>query len=301
MDKNKQHILVTGATGKQGGAVVRALQGQGVAVRALVRAPDSDAAMGLRQRGVEVVKGDLREPETLHSALDGVDAVFSVQSPDLADLHSDTEMVQGRNLVEAAVRAGVQQFVHSSVSGTGTYLENEPGWKEGRWDKHYWESKQYTEQLVRSAGFASWTLLKPAFFMENFIRPSFLFANWTSDELLTILQPATVLALIAVQDIGTAVAAAFLDPVRFNQVELELAGDRLPMRDIADTLAKQTGLPIVAPALTPDEAIAKGMMPLFVNGQQWLNEVGSPAQPENARSLGIEVTPFAVWSEANFR
>lgn len=83
----------------------------------------------------------------------------------------------GRNLVEAAQAAGVAQFVHSSVSGAGDYVRHAPGWQEQRWDMHYWESKAYTEDLVRRAGFAYWTLLKPAFFMDNFTRPSFLLGS----------------------------------------------------------------------------------------------------------------------------
>lgn len=294
--QNPAPILVTGATGKQGGAVARALLAQGTPVRALVRDPEAAAATTLAALGATLMRGDLKEPASLVAACAGVRGVFSIQSPNLNDMGSDAEQVMGRNLVEAAQAAGVAQFVHTSVSGAGNYARQAPGWQEQRWDTHYWESKAYTEDLVRHASFPYWTLLKPAFFMENFTRPSFLFANWVEDRLLTIIQPATLVSLVAVQDIGAAAAAAFRDPAKFNHVELELASDRLSMREIARVLAAAWHIPLEAPALTPDEAIAQGMMPVFVSGQQWLNEVGSPARPAQAQALGLPTTSFAAWA-----
>ena len=289
-------ILVTGGTGKQGGAVARALLAQGIPVRALVRDPAAAAAVALAALGATLVPGDLKNRDSLAAACAGVRGVFSVQSPDLNDMGSDAEQAMGRHLVEAAQAAGVAQFVHSSVSGAGDYARHAPGWQEQRWDTHYWESKAYTEDLVRRAGFAYWTLLKPAFFMENFTRPSFLFANWVEDRLLNVIQPATQVSLVAVQDIGTAAAAAFHDPAKFNQVELELAGDRLSMQEIAQVLAQAWHIPLEAPALSPEEGIAQGMMPVFVSGQQWLNEVGSPARPAQAQALGLPTTSFTAWA-----
>lgn len=299
MEMNQQNqppVLVTGATGKQGGAVVQALLKQGNIIRALVRDPQSKAATTLEELGVQLVRGDMRDKASLLEALVGVRSVFSVQSPDMNDMGSDTEQVQGRNLVEAAKAANVRQFVHSSVSGAGDYHRNAPGWEAGRWDVHYWESKAYTEGLVRHAGFPFWTIIKPAFFMENFIRPSFLFANWVEDRLLTILQPDTAISLVAVRDIGTAAVAAINDPEPFNKVELEFAGDRLTMTQIAQVLADAWSIPLEAPAYSPEEAIAHGMMPVFVPGQQWLNEIGSPARPAEAQALGIPVTDFRTWA-----
>lgn len=294
--QNQPPVLVTGATGKQGGAVVQTLLKQGSTVRALVRNPHSKAATALEELGVQLIQGDLRDKASLPEALADVRAVFSVQSPDMSDMSSDTEQVQGRNLVEAAKAANVTQFVHSSVSGAGDYHRTAPGWTEGRWDVHYWESKAYTEELVRNAGFPFWTIIKPAFFMENFIRPSFLFANWVEDRLLTILQPDTAVSLVAVRDIGAAAVAAINDPESFNGAEIEFASDRLTMNEIARVLADAWKIPVEAPAYSPEEAIAEGMMPVFIPGQQWLNEVGSPARPAEAQALGVPVTDFRAWA-----
>ncbi|EYF05642.1 Hypothetical protein CAP_2932 [Chondromyces apiculatus DSM 436] len=294
-------ILVTGGTGKQGGAVARALLAQGVPVRALVRDVDAAGARALRELGATLVRGDLDDPESLRAAGAGARGVFSVQMPNLKDLDDDTERRQGKNLVEAARAVGVPQFVHTSVSGAGEYHRQQPGWGSPESKVHYWESKAYTQDLVREAGFRSFTLLKPGFFMENFVRPSFLFANGVEDRLLTMLAPSTVLSMVAMQDIGAAAAAAFADPVAWNGVELELAGDRLSMREVAVVLSEALGTHIEAPSLTAEEALAQGLWPAFVISQQRMNVVDSPARPEYARALGLATTDFRTWAKAHLR
>lgn len=295
---SSQPILVTGATGRQGGATARALLAQGTPVRALVRDSSAAAALDLKSLGASLVKGDLNDPASLRAACEGVRGVFSVQTPDMRDMESDIERVHGKNLVEAARAMQVPQFVHTSVSGK--IHPDKPGW-DNHWNANYYISKAYTEQLVREAGFAYWTLLKPAFFMENFARPSFMFANFVEDRLLTILQPETALSLIAVGDIGTAAAAAFENPDRFNHQELELAGDRLTMKEIAAILSERLGKPLVAPSLSPPEALEQGLHPALIQGQDMLNKVGSPARPEQAREKGLSLTDFKTWAAANWR
>lgn len=92
----------------------------------------SEGAKAIEALGASLVLGNLNDSESLLAAATGVRAVFSVQTPDLADLNSDSERLQGENLVEAAKAAHVAQFVHSSVSGSGEYHRNAVGWKEGR-------------------------------------------------------------------------------------------------------------------------------------------------------------------------
>ena len=284
-------VLVTGATGKQGGAVARALLERGVAVRALVRDSDAAPAVALRARGAVLVRGNLDDPGSLRAACEGARAVFSVQHPNMADLESDSERVQGKNLVEAARALDVPQLIHTSVSGAGAHHRRAPGWgAEQGAGRNYWESKAYTEELVKNAGFRFWTLLKPCFFMKNFVRPSMMFDNGgTGERLLTTILPDTVLAIVAVPDIGAAAAAAVLDPARFHGVELELASERRTMRDIARVLHKE------APTLTPEEAIALGVMPIIAHSHVRMNLHGSPATPDQARGLGIPLTGLETW------
>ncbi|MFI6517979.1 NmrA/HSCARG family protein [Spirillospora sp. NPDC050679] len=296
MVASSSFVLVTGATGKQGGAVLRALLARGVPVRALVRDPDSERAAALSGLGAVLVRGDLEDASTLAAALNGARAVFSVQTPDMADLMGDAEVRHGRNLVEAARAAGVEQFVHTSVSGAGTIdVEN---FDEQRWGAHmghYWRSKKAVENFVRAAGFPYWTILRPATFMENFVRPSFYFADLTSDRLLVGVDPAARIPFVAVDDIGTAAAAAFAQPERFHGSELELAGDVLSFRDVAQILSKVLAVDIELPA-SPEQARADGLMAELFQAQQYMSAHPAPARPETAAELGIPMTTFRQWA-----
>ncbi|MFB9660365.1 NmrA/HSCARG family protein [Glycomyces mayteni] len=293
-------VLVTGATGRQGGATARSLLAAGVPVRALVRDPDADRARELQARGVELVAGDLRDRDSIVRAATGARAVFSVQMPAAGSDGFDFagEVVQGVNLIEGALAAGVPQFVHTSVSGAGQHTEV-PGWDEGRWDymAPTLGAKAAVQDRLREAGFAHWTLLKPAFFMENFL-PSmaFLFPRGLDGGLVSVLHPHTRLSLIAADDVGAAAAAALAEPGRLDGVELELAGDFLSMDEIAETLSAALGRRFAAPDMDEAEALAAGMPPMGAS-HQWMNDVSQPARPEFARALGLPLTDFATWTK----
>lgn len=187
------------------------------------------------------------------------------------------------------------------MSGAGEHHRTAPGWEEGRWDRHYWESKASIDDLVRTAGFRYWTILKPSTFMENLVGWSYLFGDWATDGFVTALAADTKLPLVAVRDIGTAGAAAFGDPEKFNGRDVELAGDHLTMTEIAETLTGVLGRTIEAPVLSSPEAIRRGLAPQMANMQEWLNEVGAPARPEHARALGLTVTDFRTWADETLR
>src|ERR1035438_4145980 len=107
-------ILVTGATGQQGGAVARHLLKQpSFAVRALTRDSAKPAARALEQSGAEVIRGDLDDPAAVRRALEGVYGVFSVQN--FMEAGFDGEIRQGKLIADAAKAAGAQHFVYSSV------------------------------------------------------------------------------------------------------------------------------------------------------------------------------------------
>ncbi|MEV7869488.1 NmrA/HSCARG family protein [Streptomyces sp. NPDC088124] len=295
-------VLVTGATGRQGGATARALLAAGVPVRALVRDPGTDRAKAVEALGAELVTGDLDDRASVTRAAEGARAVFSVQMPDLAGAGFEGELAQGVNLIEGAKAAGVPQFVHTSVSGAGQHTEA-PGWAEGRWApmEPYYATKAGLQDQVREAGFAHWTLLKPGFFMDNFL-PSmaFLFPRGVEGGLVSVVKPGTRLSLVAVGDIGRAAAAAVAEPERFGGVELELASDYLTMTEVAAVLSRTLGTELTAPDMTEEEAIAAGM-PGMGAAHAFMNVVGQPARPEHARALGIPLTTFEEWAREHLR
>lgn len=162
-------------------------------------------------------------------------------------------------------------------------------------------AKSAIQDRVRAAGFPHWTILKPGFFMENFL-PSmgFLFPRGIEGGLLSVLNPGTRLSLVAVDGIGRAAAAAITAPERFDGVERELASDYLSMTEIAEVLSRALGTQLSAPDMTEEEALAAGM-PAMGATHEWLNAAGQPGRPQYARDLGISLTSFEKWTQQHLR
>src|SRR5215217_3745854 len=145
-------ILVTGATGQQGGAVARALLAQGQKVRVMTRNPEKAAS--LAKAGAEVVQGDLTNQAILQMALRGVHGVFAMSTPFEAGM--EAEVRQGIMLADAAKQAGITHYVYTSV-GSAHRNTRIP----------HFESKWKVEQHIRQIGLPA-TILRPVWFMENF-------------------------------------------------------------------------------------------------------------------------------------
>ena len=106
-------VLITGATGKQGGSTARALLGKGFYLRAMTRNPDSPAARKLQELGLELVQGDLDDETSLKKALAGAWGVYAVQNTWEAGIEG--EETQGNRLARLAHEAGVHHYVYASV------------------------------------------------------------------------------------------------------------------------------------------------------------------------------------------
>jgi uncharacterized protein YbjT (DUF2867 family) len=184
-------ILVTGATGRQGGAALRHLQQRKFPVRAVTRDPNQPKARALVGHGTEVVRADLDDTESLTKALDGVYGVYSVQSR--AD-GIDSEIRRGINLADAAKRSRISHFVYSSV-GSADKNTGVP----------HFDSKHKIEQHIRGTGMP-FSIIRPVFFMENWLG---MRSNIEKGVLALPLRPETRFQMIAVDDIGAFVAMAF--------------------------------------------------------------------------------------------
>lgn len=224
---NDRTILITGATGHQGGATARTLKGSGFRLRALTRKPDSEQAAALARQGIEIVKGDLDDERTLRDALTGVWGVFGVQNTWEAGV--EREEVQGKRLATLARDAGVEHYVYSSV-----------GSAQRRTGIPHFENKWRVEETVRGLGFPSYVILRPVFFMENLLAPYSL----DGDTLTVALAPTTKLQMIAVDDIGWFGARAFTHAAALNGRALDIAGDVRTMPEAAAILSEAFGRPI---------------------------------------------------------
>lgn len=230
----------------------------------------------------------------MDAALHGASGVFSVQVPDVTG--TDSERRHGHTLVQAALAAGVRQFVHTSVDRCGDHLDF-PGWQGGYWNPKYWTDKWDVELAVRAAGFASWTVLRPVFLMDNFAEPKarFMFPHLSRGEIVTALHATTRMQLIAADDVGSFAQAAFDDPQRFNGQNLSLAAEALTMGEVAAIISRVLGSSVTAVTVTPAEAIARGLFPGWVRSQEWTNEVGYSANIGGMSAHGIALTSFEQW------
>lgn len=214
-------ILVTGATGHQGGAVARALAATGFELHCMTRKPDSPPARELADLGFRIVQGDLDDAASLRRVLARKWGVFSVQNSWEAGFVREEQ--QGKLLAELAQEAGVSHFVYSSVQSA----DRDTGIP-------HFENKWRIECTVRGLRFPSHVILRPVFFMENLTSPAYL----RDDTLSSGLKPETKLQMIAVRDIGHYGALAFAYHERLNGRELDLAGDSASMEQAVLALSE---------------------------------------------------------------
>jgi uncharacterized protein YbjT (DUF2867 family) len=268
-------VLVTGATGRQGGAVARSLLNRGFRVRALTRDPQKPAAQALAQQGADVVQGDMDDRFAMDRVLEGAYGVFSVQN--FGETGPEGEVKQGKILADAAKVAGIQHFVYSSVGSS--YRET---------GIPHFESKWRIEKHVREVGLP-YTILRPVFFMHNWemMREQIL-ARGT---LAQPLDPDKPLQQVAAEDLGAFAALAFERPDEWLGREVDLAGDEQTMPEIAGTFSRVTGREIHY-SQAPWDQIEEQMGEELTVMWRWFNVVGYEADITALRQEYPELTTF---------
>ncbi|MFE0632264.1 NmrA/HSCARG family protein [Streptomyces sp. NPDC058864] len=231
--KAAKSILVTGATGQQGGATVRHLLRDGWRVRALVRDPAGPRAGALARLGAEPVRGDMDDRGSLDAAVQGAYGVFSVQPAFIPPDFAENELQRGIDVAEAARAAGAEHLVYASVAGA----DRSTG-------VPHWEIKRQVEQHIRALGVPS-TVLRPVMFMENHADPTY---GVTGDHaLIRVIPSDATVQLVAVSDIGAFAALAFARPEQYVGRAIELAGDELTVDQMVSAITRATGRPVPRP------------------------------------------------------
>jgi len=284
-------ILVTGATGRQGGAVAARLLADGWGVRALTRDPASTKAKALKEAGAEVVRGDLDDPASLAAAAEGVWGAFSVHAgayeggPYGHDLGHEAR--SAANLAAAAKAAGAAFLVHSSSVGVGGPLEPH---------MDMLQRKAEAEAAIKQGGLP-YTILRPTSFMENTFDS---FRELQDGALVSLLHADTYEPHIAADDIAAFAAIAFADPETHAGKAYELAGDDITQLEKVAIISRVTGrevpyVPIDASAVaeqSPSTAKTLGLInehrievdipalkaihPGLLTFEQWMTSIGKP-------------------------
>lgn len=246
-------ILVTGATGKQGGAVIDALlalKNVKFTILAVTRDPSSPSAKRLiaKSNSIKLVKGNLNDAPAIFAEAKKVHdqsiwGVFSVQVSMGTGVTVVGEIEQGKALIDQSVRDGVSHFVYSSVERGG----DEVSWDEPTSVPHF-QSKYHIERHLRDVTIRGrlghrmrWTIVRPVGFMDNLKAdfPSQVFVaalhNWMGSK------PNQ---WVATSDIGVFVAKAFEDWEHWDQKAIGIAGDELTFDELSATFQRVTGHPI---------------------------------------------------------
>jgi uncharacterized protein YbjT (DUF2867 family) len=266
-------VLVTGATGRQGGAVVRHMLAQAWKLRALVRELGGAAVRALTDHGVEVVKGDLEDPASLDNAARGVRGVYSVQ--DYWSVGARREVQQGKNIADAARKAGVEHFVYSSVGGA----ERNSG-------IDHWDSKWEVEKHIRKLGLPA-TMLRPAAFMENYYIDQ-VESGILKSKLMDPIRAEKPYQTIAADDIGAFAALAFSRPKDFIGLEIEIAGSELTNPQAAEVFSRVLGKPVKFKKL-PMPMVKLVLGKEFYQMFRWFNAEGFKANIPELRRRYPEV------------
>src|SRR6267154_3373700 len=295
MSNTRKVIAVVGATGQQGGAVVRALQAQGqFTVRALTRNPSKH-----RSLADEVVLADLDRPETLKAAFAGAHGVFLVTN---AREPGTDERKQALAAVHAAKDAGVQHFIWSTLPNVETITQ-------GRLDVRHFTEKAKIDRIVREAGFAHHTFVIAPFFYQNLLGA--MAPQKQADGAMGWAVPLDperrVIHMGDITELGHIVVGAFAQPELAGHGELlPLVGDFMSFNEIIATLKRQGHE--LSFKQVPQELFA-GFFPgakevatmlAYFEAHTYLGSDSRSAIALANKVAGRQPTKFAAWARASF-
>lgn len=259
MVANKRKILVTGATGQQGGALARLLLQKKHEVYALIRSTKSESpkAQNLRNQGAKLVEADLDKPDSLEQATNGIDSVFLMGTP--VEVGTEGEIRRGKMMVDIAKEKKIEHIVYSSVVNA---------------DKNtgipHFESKYKVEQHIKNSGIP-YTIIGPTFFMDNLL--SYSLAGLQQGQVALPLSPSRILQQIAVENIAEFSALALERRNSFIGKRIDIASDEITGEQAAKVLSNELGRKIRYEQV-PMEQIRQASEDLAVM-YEWFERIGT--------------------------
>ncbi len=222
MVANQRKILVTGATGQQGGSLARLLLQKKHKVYALTRNAQSSSAQDLRNRGANILKGDLDDSDSLEHAVKDVESVFLMGTP--FEDGTEGEIRRGKLMTDIAKKNGIEHLVYSSVANA---------------DKNtgipHFESKYKVEQHIKNLGIPH-TIIGPTFFMENLLGPGL-----EQGQLALPLSPSTTLQQSALENIAEFSALVIERRKPFLGKRIDIASDEVTGEQATNILSNMLG------------------------------------------------------------
>ncbi|GLB12558.1 hypothetical protein AtubIFM57258_010242 [Aspergillus tubingensis] len=295
-------VLITGATGKQGGALIRnlLLRKAPFEILAVTRNTSSASAQKLASlsANIKLVEGDLDDPGAIFRnaqrlTTSPIWGVYSVQ----AAIGNKAEETQGKALIDESIRQKVKFFVYSSVDRGG----EEHSFQNPTKIPHFIKKHNVEHHLVNRSkdGNMDWVILRPAAFFEN-LTPDFFGKVFTTCFKMALA--GKPLQLVATSDIGYFGAGAFLNPEKYKGRAISLAGDELTFEGMGLIFEEKTGQPLpmtFRPICSLVMAMMKDMGYMF----QWFRNEGYRADIPRLREIHPEMMDFATWlkKESGFK
>ena len=221
-----EKILVTGATGQQGGNLAKLLLQKNHKVYALVRNIQSSTAQELKKEGANLVKGDLNNFDSIEQAVNGVDSIFLMGTPFEDGTEGETR--RGKLMADIAKEKNVKHLVYSSVANA----DRNTGIP-------HFESKYKVEQHIQNLGIP-YTIIGPTFFMENLLGPQ-LWPGLEQGQLALPLPPSSILQQIALQNIAEFSALVLEHSKTFLDKRIDIASDEVTGEQATKVLSNELG------------------------------------------------------------
>lgn len=254
MVANQRTILVTGATGQQGGSLARLLLQKEHKVYALTRNAQSSSAQDLRNRGANIMKGDLDDSDSLEHAVKDVESVFLMGTP--FEDGTEGEIRRGKLMADIAEENGIDHLVYSSVANA---------------DKNtgipHFESKYKVEQHIKNLGIP-YSIIGPTFFMENLLGPGL-----EQGQLALPLSPSATLQQSALEDIAEFSALVLERREPFLGKRIDIASDEVTGEQATNILSNVLGY-TVRYVPVPLEQIYQGNEDM-ARMYEWYEKVGT--------------------------
>jgi uncharacterized protein YbjT (DUF2867 family) len=307
---DKKIIAVVGATGAQGGGLVRAIvadPGGGFAARALTRNPGSDTARALAKAGAEVVRGDVDDPASLRAAFAGAHGAFCV-TPFWAHMSPDKEIAEARAMAGAARDAGVRHVIWSTLEDTRIRVPlDDPRMPtlQGKYKVPHFDAKGEADHFFAEAGVPT-TYLLTSFYWDNFVHFG-MGPKRGPDGKLAITFPMGDAKLpgIAAEDIGPCAYGIFRRGAELVGKRIAIAGEHLSGSEMAAALGRALGQEVRYQDVPPEVYRGFGfpgaddLGNMFQFKRDFEQAYRAPRDVEAARRLNPALQTFDAWLARN--
>ena len=293
-------VFVCGATGAQGGAVARHLRKANIPVHTLARDPSSPKAKKLKNIGVTIFPGSYEDEDALKAALKDTKSAFLNFMLNLDPDDPHNELAQVDAVLAAAKEAGVEHIVYTSAFGVDEKAPLPPGLDPEGLGAMFMKTKAEAVGKVIDAGFKSYTILRPAKFMSDFIGAG---AVWfggltTTGVFETAFQEGVGVEFVDMEDIGAFGAAALTNRERFAGKKVDVFSEKVPIERAIRIVAGVTGKKLSARFLSEVEVKErKDAGDLFIQIQSLMRNGLAPGDIEGVRGWGVPLGSFEAFAE----